>query len=108
MTTILISFICVWISSLFFQKRHRLITSQLESALKRQDELEFKIAQMSDWQPIDTFDHRMFSIMSNGLEDYSEVVKYKGEVPEWALLWHPFPPINRKLANAVYAKATGG
>lgn len=41
------------------------------------------------WQTIDTFDHRMFSVMSNGTPDGAEVVKYKGEVPEWATHWKP-------------------
>ena len=45
---------------------------------------------MSDkWKPISTFDSRMFSIMTNGTVDCTEVVKYKGYVPEWATHWRP-------------------
>lgn len=34
------------------------------------------------WKPISTFDSRMFSLMTNGTEDCTAVVKYKGHVPE--------------------------
>jgi len=43
------------------------------------------------WKPISTFDSRMFSLMTNGTEDCTEVVKYKGHVPEWATYWQPLP-----------------
>lgn len=42
-----------------------------------------------EWIPISEFDHRMFSIMTNGTPDCTAVVKYKGEVPEWATHWKP-------------------
>ena len=45
------------------------------------------------WRPINTFDHRMFSLMSNGTPDTCEVVKYKGYLPEWATQWCPLPYI---------------
>lgn len=49
------------------------------------------------WQPIDTFDRRMFSIMTTGIPDSCEVVKYKGEVPDWAAMWTSIPPIPRAV-----------
>lgn len=41
------------------------------------------------WKDIDTFDSSMFSIMSDGTPEGTEVVKYKGEVPSWAKYWMP-------------------
>jgi hypothetical protein len=49
------------------------------------------------WRPIETFDNRMFSIMSTGIPDSAEVVKYKGDVPEWAAMWTALPPIPRNI-----------
>ena len=43
------------------------------------------------WKPISTFDSRMFSIMTNGTPDCTEVVKYKGCLPGWATYWRPLP-----------------
>ena len=43
------------------------------------------------WEPIETFNGGMFSIMTNGLPEGTEVVKYKGEVPGWATHWRPLP-----------------
>ena len=43
------------------------------------------------WRPIESFDNRMFSLMSNGTPDTCEVVKYKGEIPAWATQWCPLP-----------------
>lgn len=39
--------------------------------------------------PFRPFDHRMFSVMSDGTPDSTQVVKYKGTVPEWATHWRP-------------------
>lgn len=41
--------------------------------------------------PIETFDGRMFSIMSDGTPDCSEVFKYKGEIPDIYTMWSPMP-----------------
>lgn len=49
------------------------------------------------WRPIETFDHRMFSVMTTGIPDSCEVVKYKGDVPEWAAMWTSLPPIPRTI-----------
>jgi hypothetical protein len=49
------------------------------------------------WRPIETFDNRMFSIMTTGIPDSAEVVKYKGDVPEWAAMWTALPPIPRNI-----------
>ena len=42
-----------------------------------------------EWRPIETFDRRMFSMMTNGTPDCTEVVKYKGDIPDWATYWRP-------------------
>ena len=47
------------------------------------------MSEKDEWQPIETFDSRMFSIMTNGTVDGTEVVKYKGYVPDWAKYWRP-------------------
>ena len=47
--------------------------------------------QAATWLPISTFDNRMFSLMSDGTPEGTEVVKYKGEVPDWAKWWMPLP-----------------
>lgn len=46
-------------------------------------------AKVQGWIPICQFDRRMFSIMTNGTPDTTEVVKYKGEIPGWAKYWKP-------------------
>ena len=43
------------------------------------------------WRSINTFDGSMFSLMTNGTPDTTEVVKYKGAIPEWATHWMPLP-----------------
>jgi len=63
----------------------------------------------AQWQPIDTFDQRMFSIMTNGTPDGTEVFKYKGYIPEKFTHWKPLldmPEENKmkmedKLAEAI-------
>jgi uncharacterized coiled-coil DUF342 family protein len=45
------------------------------------------------WKPIEDFDRRMFSLMSTGIPDSTEVVKYKGEIPDWAAVWTEVPPL---------------
>lgn len=62
----------------------------------KRDEAEKELEQYS-WKPIETFDRRMFSLMTTGIPDSTEVVKYKGEVPEWAQLWMSLPPIPRNI-----------
>lgn len=54
------------------------------------------------WQPIHTFNGEMFSIMSSGIPDSAEVVKYKGDVPAWAAFWMPLPAIPKELRDAPF------
>lgn len=44
----------------------------------------------------------MFSIMSSGIPDSAEVVKYKGDVPAWAKFWMPLPAIPKDLLDAPF------
>ena len=44
----------------------------------------------------------MFSIMSSGIPDSAEVVKYKGDVPAWAAFWMPLPAIPKELRDAPF------
>lgn len=73
-----------------------------DSAMLESDQLRSRCRKLEKelekyrWQPIDTFDRSMFSIMTTGIPDSTEVVKYKGEVPEWANMWIALPPIPRK------------
>lgn len=52
------------------------------------------------WRPIETFDSRMFSIMTAGIPDSCEVVKYKGDIPDWAAMWTAVPPIPRAVEES--------
>ena len=54
------------------------------------------------WQPIHTFNGSMFSIMSNGIPDSAEVVKYKGNVPAWAAFCMPLPPVPEELRDTPF------
>jgi len=47
------------------------------------------------WRPIEAFNGEMFSIMTNGIPEGTEIVKYKGEVPAWARWWMPLPTTPR-------------
>jgi hypothetical protein len=47
----------------------------------------------SAWRPIEEFNGDMFTLMTNGTPDCTEVVKYKGEIPSWALWWKPLPQL---------------
>ena len=49
----------------------------------------------TSWLPIEKFNGETFSIMTNGLPDCTEVVKYKGTVPQWARWWKPLPALPR-------------
>lgn len=40
-----------------------------------------------DWQPIDTHNGKMFIVVSQGTPDTAEVLKYKGEIPDWVTHW---------------------
>ncbi len=42
-----------------------------------------------EWKTIDTFDGSMFSVMTDGTIDNTQVVKYKGYIPDWARYWKP-------------------
>lgn len=66
---------------------HRIIARK-ENVVQKEDNC-------STWKPIETFDGSMFSLMSSGIPDCTEVVKYKGEVPEWAKWWMPLPSVLR-------------
>lgn len=72
-----------------------------ESAMFESDQLRSRCAKLEmeldnyKWRDIETFDNRMFSIMSVGIPDATEVVKYKGDIPEWSRLWMPLPPLPR-------------
>lgn len=57
---------------------------------------------MNNWQPIHTFKGAMFSIMSSGIPESAEVVKYKGNVPRWAKYWMPLPVIPKELREAEF------
>ena len=47
------------------------------------------------WRPIEEFNGEMFTIMTNGIPEGTEIVKYKGEVPTWARWWMPLPTTPR-------------
>jgi len=51
------------------------------------------------WQPISTFDSELFTLMSDGTPDGTEVIKYKGTIPEWARLWMPLPSLLKRQAD---------
>ena len=61
-------------------------------------ELEKKLDDYS-WRPMETFDHRMFYIISTGIPDSCEVMKYKGDIPDHGVIWMPLPPIPRELVE---------
>lgn len=49
-----------------------------------------ELVKKSEWEPIDTFDNRMFSVMSDGTPEGTEVFKYKGfGVPDYFKFWKP-------------------
>ena len=47
------------------------------------------------WRPIEEFNGDTFTIMTNGIPEGTEVVKYKGEIPAWARWWMPLPTTPR-------------
>jgi len=55
-----------------------------------------RLVEDCEWRPISEFDDRMFSIMSDGTPDGTEVFKYKGHVPEHFIEWMPLPAGWRK------------
>jgi len=73
-----------------------------DSAMLESDQLRSKCSRLEmeldkyKWRPIETFDRRMFSVMTGGIPDSTEVVKYKGDIPEWAAMWTALPSIPRK------------
>lgn len=42
-----------------------------------------------NWHKIDTFTGDMFTILSDGTPEGTEVYKYKGNLPSWATHWKP-------------------
>jgi hypothetical protein len=62
----------------------------------KRDEVEKELEEY-DWKPIETFDRSMFSLMTTGIPDSTEYVKYKGEVPDWPRFWAKVRPIPRNI-----------
>ena len=41
------------------------------------------------WRPIETFDGTTFILISDTTPEGTEVFKYKGWMPDWAVEWFP-------------------
>ena len=67
---------------------HTELIEEIEEQLE-----EFQIIQIAldnlVWKPIEEFDGSMFSIMTDGTPDRTEVIKYKGFIPDWAKYYKP-------------------
>lgn len=58
------------------------------------------------WQPINTFKEGKLSIVTNGefnsvyATEFTDVVKFKVDIPNWAMFWMPIPNIPKKLRDS--------
>lgn len=64
---------------------------QLEEALDSEKEMNDILTRQTQYRPISEFDGRMFSIMSDGTPEGTDVFKYKGHVPERFIKWAALP-----------------